>query len=121
MSYLEPAYRELGVILNDQVRRRFDEVKAFHHSVVRNRRRFLEEEIQELTDRLAARRQERADLGKDQARLLRELAGRWSAGSADRPADSPWSGGGRSRCSSPPLRRSASPRSQRPPDHHQER
>ncbi|MFD4247360.1 hypothetical protein ACFWP3_38120 [Streptomyces sp. NPDC058525] len=32
MSYLEPAYRELGVILNDQVRRRFDDVKAFHHS-----------------------------------------------------------------------------------------
>ncbi|WSW01785.1 DUF2326 domain-containing protein [Streptomyces sp. NBC_01006] len=74
VSYLEPAYRELGVILNDQVRRRFDEVKAFHHSVVRNRRRFLEEEIQELTERLAARRQERADLGEDQARLLRELA-----------------------------------------------
>ncbi|MFE5143937.1 ABC-three component system protein [Streptomyces fagopyri] len=45
-----------------------------HHSVVRNRRRFLEEEIQELTERLAARRQERADLGEDQARLLRELA-----------------------------------------------
>ncbi|MEV8204264.1 ABC-three component system protein [Streptomyces sp. NPDC079189] len=74
VSYLEPAYRELGVILNDQVRRRFEDVKAFHHSVVRNRRRFLEEEIQELTDRLAARRQERADLGEDQARLLRELA-----------------------------------------------
>ncbi len=74
MSYLEPAYRELGVILSDQVRRRFEDVKAFRHSVVRNRRRFLEEEIQELTDRLAARRQERADLGEDQARLLRELA-----------------------------------------------
>jgi hypothetical protein len=74
VSYLEPAYHELGVILNDQVRRRFEDVKAFHHSVVRNRRRFLEEEIQELTDRLAARRQERADLGEDQARLLRELA-----------------------------------------------
>lgn len=74
VSYLEPAYRELGVILNEQVRRRFEDVKAFHHSVVRNRRRFLEEEIQELTERLAARRQERADLGEDQARLLRELA-----------------------------------------------
>ncbi|MEV4190465.1 ABC-three component system protein [Streptomyces toxytricini] len=52
---------ELGVILNDQVRRRFDDVKAFHHSVVRNRRRFLEADIQELTERLAARRPERAD------------------------------------------------------------
>ncbi|MFE5594912.1 hypothetical protein [Streptomyces sp. NPDC056549] len=33
VSYLEPTYRELGVILNDQVRRRFDDAKAFHHSV----------------------------------------------------------------------------------------
>ncbi|MFD3780289.1 ABC-three component system protein [Streptomyces sp. NPDC058612] len=74
VDYLEPAYLELGVILNDQVRRRFEDVKAFHHSVVRNRRRFLEEEISELTERLAARRAERARLGEDQARLLRELA-----------------------------------------------
>jgi uncharacterized protein YydD (DUF2326 family) len=37
VSYLEPAYRELGVILNDQVRRRFEKVKTFHHSIVRNR------------------------------------------------------------------------------------
>ncbi|MEU6867507.1 ABC-three component system protein [Streptomyces sp. NPDC046876] len=74
MPYLEPAYRELGVILNGQVRRRFDDVKAFLHSGLRNRRRFLEEEIQELTGRLVAPRQERADLGEDQAHLVRELA-----------------------------------------------
>jgi uncharacterized protein YydD (DUF2326 family) len=74
VEYLEPAYNELGVILNDQVRRRFEDVKAFHHSIVRNRRRFLEEEINELTERLNARRAERARLGDDQARLLRELA-----------------------------------------------
>jgi uncharacterized protein YydD (DUF2326 family) len=74
VDYLEPVYRELGVVLNDQVRQRFEDVKTFHHSVVRNRRRFLEEEIAELTDRLQARRAERARLGEDQARLLRDLA-----------------------------------------------
>ncbi|MFD3844027.1 ABC-three component system protein, partial [Streptomyces sp. NPDC058642] len=31
-EYLEPVYEELGIVLNDQVRRRFDEVQAFHHS-----------------------------------------------------------------------------------------
>ncbi|WP_351233281.1 ABC-three component system protein [Streptomyces sp. NPDC002133] len=74
VSYLEPAYSELGILLNDQVRRRFEDVKTFHHSIVRNRRRFLEEEIEELTERLNARRAERARLGEDQARLLRDLA-----------------------------------------------
>ncbi|MFE6555469.1 ABC-three component system protein [Streptomyces sp. NPDC057746] len=74
VGYLEPAYRELGIVLTDQVRRRFEDVKSFHHSVVRNRRRFLEEEISELTERLNSRRAERARLGEDQARLLRDLA-----------------------------------------------
>ncbi|MGO4417769.1 ABC-three component system protein, partial [Streptomyces sp. MCAF7] len=45
----------------------------FHQSVVRNRRRFLEAEIAELTARLEARRTERARLGEEQSRLLRVL------------------------------------------------
>jgi uncharacterized protein YydD (DUF2326 family) len=73
VDYLEPVYRELGVVLNDQVRRRFEDVKTFP-SAVRNRRRFLEEEIAELTERLQSRRAERARLGEDQACLLRDLA-----------------------------------------------
>jgi uncharacterized protein YydD (DUF2326 family) len=72
-GYLRPAYEELGVVLSDQVRRRFDEVQTFHHSVVRNRRRFLDAEIAELTDRLDGRRAERARLGEEQSRLLRIL------------------------------------------------
>lgn len=72
-QYLQPAYRELGIVLSDQVRRRFQEVEAFHHSIVRNRRRFLDEEISELTARLAERRTERARLGEEQAQLLRQL------------------------------------------------
>lgn len=74
IEYLQPAYQELGIVLSDQVRRRFGEVEAFHHSIVRNRRRFLDEEIRELTDRLAERRAERARLGEEQARILRTLA-----------------------------------------------
>jgi uncharacterized protein YydD (DUF2326 family) len=73
VEYLEPVYRELGVVLNDQVRRRFDEVQRFHESVVRNRRRFLDAEIAEITGRLEARRAERSRLGEEQANLLRVL------------------------------------------------
>ncbi|MFI0592397.1 ABC-three component system protein [Streptomyces griseus] len=72
-TYLEPVYEELGVLLNEQVRRRFEEVKDFHRSVVRNRRRFLDAEIVEITDRLESRRTERSGLGEEQARLLRVL------------------------------------------------
>ncbi|MGW4651505.1 ABC-three component system protein [Kitasatospora sp. NPDC004289] len=72
-QYLQPVYEELGIVLGDQVRRRFQEVEAFHHSIVRNRRRFLDEEISELTVRLAERRSERARLGEQQAQLLRQL------------------------------------------------
>ncbi|MET9858550.1 ABC-three component system protein [Streptomyces smyrnaeus] len=73
VDYLESAYRELGIVLGDQVRRRFDDVQTFHQSVVRNRRVFLEAEIETLTGRLAERRDERARLGEQQAQLLRML------------------------------------------------
>ncbi|MEU3499053.1 ABC-three component system protein [Kitasatospora cineracea] len=74
MDYLERAYRELGVVLPDQVLRRYDEVEAFHLSIVRNRRRFLDAEIEELSQRLEGRRAERASLGERQSRLLLQLS-----------------------------------------------
>lgn len=73
VDYMESAYRELGILLGDQVRRRFDDVQSFHQSVVRNRRVFLEAEIETLTIRLTERREERARLGEQQAQLLRVL------------------------------------------------
>ncbi|MFD7963001.1 ABC-three component system protein [Streptomyces zaomyceticus] len=73
VDYMESTYRELGILLGDQVRRRFDDVQTFHQSVVRNRRVFLEDEIETLTARLAERRDERARLGEQQAQLLRTL------------------------------------------------
>ncbi|WP_103501647.1 MULTISPECIES: ABC-three component system protein [unclassified Streptomyces] len=70
VDYLEPVYQELGVVLGEQVRRRFEDVRTFHSSVVRNRRQFLESEMSETTRRIEARRLERSTLGDDQARLL---------------------------------------------------
>ncbi|MEV4705446.1 ABC-three component system protein [Actinoplanes sp. NPDC049316] len=73
ISYLEPVYAELGILLTDQVRRRFDEVEAFHHSIVRNRRQYLEEERDTIRQRLADSEAERSRLGEQLASTLRSL------------------------------------------------
>jgi uncharacterized protein YydD (DUF2326 family) len=73
VRYLEPVYREMGVLLGRQVVRRFEDVKTFHQSVVRNRRRYLAEEIEGLEQSLAAREQSRTRLGAELGRVLRAL------------------------------------------------
>lgn len=71
--YLETAYRQLGVVLERDVRRRFDEVRDFHRTVVQNRERQLREEITQIEQRLAERAAEREGLGERQAQILRTL------------------------------------------------
>ncbi|NUL03137.1 DUF2326 domain-containing protein [Streptomyces lunaelactis] len=73
VRYLEPVYRELGILLGDQVRQRFDDVKGFHESIVRNRRRYLAEEIESIEERLMARVAQRETLGVELQRVLRTL------------------------------------------------
>ncbi|MEG3634253.1 ABC-three component system protein [Micromonospora palythoicola] len=72
-DYVAPMYEELGVMLGDQVIRRFEEVQAFHESVVRNRRRYLSAEAERLTQLLREREQERTRLGEQLAEKLRSL------------------------------------------------
>ncbi|MGA4902832.1 ABC-three component system protein [Streptomyces griseoincarnatus] len=72
-SYLEQAYQELGVTLGGQVRQRFDAVQAFHASVVRNRRRYLMDEMNIIQQRLEARGREREQLGEELASVLKSL------------------------------------------------
>lgn len=73
VRYLEPVYSELGVILGDQVRRRFTDVRTFHESVVRNRQVYLSEEIESRRTRLAERQETRAQLGAEQSAVLQQL------------------------------------------------
>ncbi|QBI56497.1 ABC-three component system protein [Streptomonospora litoralis] len=72
-AYLEGAYSELGVVLGREVRARFDQVKEFHQAVVRNRRHYLDEEIDRLRRQLQESERERGRLGDRQAELLRIL------------------------------------------------
>ncbi|MGW7363400.1 ABC-three component system protein [Streptomyces sp. NPDC054841] len=73
MTYLDRTYRELGITLGNQVRRRFDEVQAFHTSIVRNRRRYLLEEMNAIQQRLEERGRERERLGEELASVLKSL------------------------------------------------
>ncbi|WP_155058469.1 ABC-three component system protein [Streptomyces blattellae] len=72
-TYLERAYQELGVTLGQQVRQRFDDVQASHASVIRNRRRYLTDEMNTIQQRLEARRREREQLGEELASVLKAL------------------------------------------------
>lgn len=74
IDYLEPVYAELGIILGDQVQRRYDEVRTFHSAVVRNRRHFLREELDQTKQRLAERVRERSRLDEERAGILKQLS-----------------------------------------------
>jgi uncharacterized protein YydD (DUF2326 family) len=56
---LESIYAEAGVVLPGLVVKRYDEVRSFHESVIRNRRDYLRGELDATKQRIAAREQEK--------------------------------------------------------------
>jgi uncharacterized protein YydD (DUF2326 family) len=52
---LDAVYRELGVILPEQIRTRFEDVALFHESVVKNRRSYLAAEVRRVRTRIEQR------------------------------------------------------------------
>lgn len=79
--YLGAIMSELDELVGERLRRRFDEVSAFHASVVRNRRRFLRSEADETQARLDRRAAERSQLGARQAQILTQLQNGGALGS----------------------------------------
>jgi len=73
LEYVEEMYRQVGVLLPENVRRRFDEVQDFHKSVVENRRRYLESEQTRLTQLIANDRQALSTLDAQRADVMRLL------------------------------------------------
>ncbi|MEL5990248.1 ABC-three component system protein [Microbacterium phosphatis] len=71
---LTRVYNELGVVLPELVGRRFDEVSEFHHSVVRNRRSFLQQELEAATARLNVVDSERRIRDTERSEILRLLS-----------------------------------------------
>lgn len=69
-SNLEAVYRELGVVLPDHVRKRFDDVAQFHESVVRNRRSYLATELRRTRARIAERVQKQELLDRRRSEVM---------------------------------------------------
>jgi len=67
---LERIFAEAGVVLPDLTVKRYDEVRSFHESVIRNRRQYLEGELLDIRQRIDARRQERMRLDRRRAEIM---------------------------------------------------
>ena len=70
---LEAIYAEAGIALPDLAVKRYDEVKTFHESVIRNRRDYLSGELDAAKQRIASREQERQRLDERRAEVMSVL------------------------------------------------
>lgn len=66
-------YDEAGVLLPDLVRKRYEDVLAFHESVIRNRRSYLQGEQLAASERVRQRDEKRKQLDDRRAQLMQML------------------------------------------------
>jgi len=74
VTELENLYTEAGVVLPDQIMRLFEEVRAFHESVLRNRRSYLQDELTQARQRIAGREQLRQSLDRRRGEVMSILS-----------------------------------------------
>jgi len=67
---VEAIYKQAGVVMPDNVKRRLNEVNQFHQQIVINRREFLKSEIYRLKQALTQRENEIRSLSEQRAELL---------------------------------------------------
>jgi len=67
---LESIYAESGVVLPGLAVKRYDEVRSFHESVIRNRRDYLSDELDAAKQRIASRKQEKRRLDQRRAEVM---------------------------------------------------
>ncbi|MBB3061416.1 ABC-three component system protein [Microbulbifer rhizosphaerae] len=63
-------FNEAMIYVPEMVARRFDEVAAFHESVVRNRREHLQQEMSDISERISRRYAEKEALDKERSEIL---------------------------------------------------
>ncbi len=73
LDELERIYAEAGVTLPGLAVKRYDEVRSFHESVVRNRRDYLSEELDAAKLRVENREQEKQELVSRRAEIMNVL------------------------------------------------
>ena len=73
IEWVERIYQEAGFWFPERVHRRLEEVKAFHHQVVENRRVYLMQEMERLKRNLASLEEEIQALDQRRSQLLQIL------------------------------------------------
>ena len=73
LTDLQSIYAEAGVALPDVTIKRYDDVRSFHESVIRNRRDYLAGELDAAKHRVVAREQEKLRLDERRAAVMRVL------------------------------------------------
>ena len=67
---LQAVYQEAGIVLPDLVKRRYEDVKSFHESVVRNRKDFLFSELEAAKLRIELRDEKKVQLAQRRGEVL---------------------------------------------------
>jgi len=70
---LDQVYAQAGIVLPDLVKKRYEDVRSFHESVVRNRRDYLTGELQAAKQRIEARNQKKAKLDERRSVIMETL------------------------------------------------
>ena len=73
LTELEAIYAEAAIALPELAVKRYDEVRSFHESVIRNRRDYLSGELHAAKQRIASREQERRRLDQRRAEVMSML------------------------------------------------
>ena len=73
LTDLQSIYAEAGVALPDVTIKRYDDVRSFHETVIRNRRDYLAGELDAAKQRVVAREQEKLRLDERRAAVMRVL------------------------------------------------
>lgn len=66
-------YEQAGIVFPEAVSKRLEDVKAFHHQIVENRRDFLQEEIENIEKRIEDRRGHIKSLSDERAEQMKIL------------------------------------------------
>jgi len=67
---LDGLYREVGVIMPEAVKKRYDDVKAFHQAVISNRKSYLQGELQAAEGRIEKRELRKKELETRKAQIM---------------------------------------------------
>jgi len=70
---LQSVYQEAGIALPNLVSKRYEDVRRFHESVVRNRKDYLTSELEAARSRIQTRNQEKAGLDERRSEIMGTL------------------------------------------------